>query len=138
MTRLGWDSRLSSLYETEPLYDRDQPLFLNAVGMLASDLHPQTMLAELHRIEADLGRDRTRERRMGPRTMDLDILLWGSFLFEADDLRIPHPGISERRFVLVPLLELSPDLRDPRTGEPFAAQLARLQDSGGVYSSPPQ
>jgi len=126
---------VSSLYETEPLYDTEQPLFLNAVGSLSSEMHPQVMLALLHGIEVDLGRDRAAERRMGPRTLDLDILLCGDLLFEVENLTIPHPRIAERRFVLVPMLEIAPRLRDPRTGEAFAAQLDRLGSHGGVYSS---
>ena len=135
---LGRDTLLSSLYETEPLYDADQPLFLNAVGSLSAEMHPRVMLALLHGIEADFGRDRSSQRRMGPRALDLDILLWGDLRFEVEDLTIPHPRIAERRFVLVPMLEIAPQLRDPRTGEPFAAQLERLGGRGGVYSSGPQ
>ena len=72
---------------------------------------------------------------MGPRTIDLDILLYGDLLFETETLTIPHPRIAERRFVLVPMLEIAPQLRDPRTGEPFVVQLDRLGGRGGVYSS---
>ncbi len=128
------ESRLSSLYESEPMYVTDQPLFLNAVGMAVSALEPPQMLDAVHRIEAELGRDRGRERRMGPRTVDLDILLCGDLIVDQPDLMIPHPRMAERGFVLVPLRELSPRLRDPRTGLLFADLLpARIQ---GVYSYP--
>jgi 7,8-dihydro-6-hydroxymethylpterin-pyrophosphokinase len=97
------------------------------------------MLQELHRIEARHGRDRTREVRMGPRTLDLDILLCDDLIIDQVDLTIPHPRIGERRFVLVPLLELAPALMDPRTGTPYARRLQELEASGdpslaeGVY-----
>lgn len=130
----GADRRLSSLYESEPMYVTDQPLFLNAVGMVRSPLEPGQMLAELHRVESALGRDRPRERRMGPRTIDLDILLCGDLLINTPDLVIPHPHMKERGFVLVPLLELSPDVRDPETGTPLAECLPGKTQ--GVYSYP--
>ncbi len=116
MAATGSDRRLSSLYETEPMYVTDQPLFLNAVGRIHSALAPREMLAALHEIEAGLGRDRGRETRMGPRTIDLDILLCGDLVIQEPDLIIPHPRMTERGFVLVPLLEISPRLRDPAHG----------------------
>ncbi len=130
----GWGSRLSSLYESEPMYVTDQPLFLNAVGMITSSLGPRELLAELHNVEAGLGRDRTREKRMGPRTADLDILLCDSLVLDEPDLIIPHPRMTERGFVLVPLLELEPGLRDPRTGSSFAGYLRG--GTKGIYSYP--
>ncbi len=83
-----------------------------------ANLGPIDMLDRLHHIEKDLGRDRTKEIRMGPRTLDLDILLCGDLVMDSPALTIPHPRITERMFVLVPLLALSPWLRDPRTGTP--------------------
>ncbi|MGA2612617.1 MAG: 2-amino-4-hydroxy-6-hydroxymethyldihydropteridine diphosphokinase [Spirochaetia bacterium] len=134
MERHATQRRLSGLYESEPMYVTDQPLFLNAVGMASSDLEPGEMLDAVHRIEAQLGRDRSRERRMGPRTIDLDILLCGDLVVNKPDLIIPHPRMAERGFVLVPLVELSPHLHDPRTGLKYADLLpARMQ---GVYSYP--
>jgi 2-amino-4-hydroxy-6-hydroxymethyldihydropteridine diphosphokinase len=130
----GTDRRLSGIYETQPMYVLDQPLFLNAVGQMRSSLQPRQMLAEIQRIEGALGRDRTREKRMGPRTMDLDILLCDDLLVDEPDLIVPHPRIAERGFVLVPLLELSPVLRDPRSGTPFAQLLPGKTE--GVYSYP--
>ncbi|HVP19781.1 MAG TPA: 2-amino-4-hydroxy-6-hydroxymethyldihydropteridine diphosphokinase [Spirochaetia bacterium] len=130
----GVDVRLSSIYESEPMYVTDQPLFLNAVGMMHSSLDPRQMLVELHRVESALGRDRSREKRMGPRTIDLDILLCGSLLVNEPDLIVPHPRMAERGFVLVPLLELSPELLDPGTGTPFAQALPG--NTQGVYSYP--
>jgi 2-amino-4-hydroxy-6-hydroxymethyldihydropteridine diphosphokinase len=124
--------RLSGIYETRPQYVTDQPLYLNAVGEVTSRLEPEDLLAELHRIEADFGRNRVREIRMGPRTLDLDILLADSLLMDSPSLTIPHPRLSERLFVLVPLLELAADLKDPKTGQPYAHALKALQDSPGT------
>ncbi len=136
------ERRISRIYETRPLYVVDQPPFLNAVGQAVSSLSPPDMLTVLHQIERAHGRDRSRERRMGPRTLDLDILLCGEMIMETPDLTIPHPRIGERAFVLVPLLELEPDIRDPRTGQPFSRALEALDiqrggaDARGVYLSP--
>ena len=127
-------SRLSSLYESDPMYVTTQPRFLNAVGEVVSGLSPRKMLEAIHEIEKDLGRDRSRERRMGPRTLDLDILLCGRLVMDSADLTIPHPRMTERGFVLVPLLDLAPDLRDPRTGARYADMPAAA--GGGVYSYP--
>lgn len=135
-------NKLSSFYETRPMYVVDQPLYLNAVGQVSCDLEPLDMLDTLHRIERELGRDRTKEIRMGPRTLDLDILLCGDLVMDSPKLTIPHPRITERMFVLVPLLALSPRLRDPRSGIPYAESLALLRsdkevtDAGGVYLYP--
>jgi 2-amino-4-hydroxy-6-hydroxymethyldihydropteridine diphosphokinase len=137
--RKGWgmlsaeceSARLSRLYETRPMYVAEQPFYLNAVGEIRSVATPEQMLALLHRIEAGLGRDRAKEIRMGPRTLDLDVLLCGNIVQDDPALTIPHARMTERMFVLVPLIELSPDLRDPRTGLPFARALAALQAAAG-------
>jgi 2-amino-4-hydroxy-6-hydroxymethyldihydropteridine diphosphokinase len=125
-------ARLSRIYETRPMYVADQPLYLNAVGEAASQAEPLEMLAALHRIEQSLGRDRSREIRMGPRPIDLDILLCGDIIMDTPTLTIPHPRITERMFVLVPLLELMPGLRDPRTGVPYSQAGADLQGVDGA------
>jgi 2-amino-4-hydroxy-6-hydroxymethyldihydropteridine diphosphokinase len=125
-------ARLSRIYETRPMYVADQPLYLNAVGEAASPAKPSEMLASLHRIEHSLGRDRSREIRMGPRPIDLDILLCDAIIMDAPELTIPHPRITERMFVLVPLLELAPDLRDPRTGTPYSRARATLRGAEGA------
>jgi 2-amino-4-hydroxy-6-hydroxymethyldihydropteridine diphosphokinase len=123
--------RLSRIYETRPMYVADQPLYLNAVGEMRSRLPPRDMLDEIHRVEAALGRDRRREIRMGPRTLDLDILLCNRIAMESPDLTIPHPRITERLFVLIPLLELAPRLRDPRTGVRYSESREILTASTG-------
>ncbi|MFI5368203.1 MAG: 2-amino-4-hydroxy-6-hydroxymethyldihydropteridine diphosphokinase [Spirochaetia bacterium] len=135
-------AELSPLYETRPMYVVDQPLYLNAVGRVSCGIKPKFMLDHLHRIEKEMGRDRAKEMRMGPRTVDLDILLCGDLVMDSPALTIPHPRMTERMFVLVPLLALSPRLRDPRTGVRYAESLALLRsgieetDAGGVYLYP--
>lgn len=124
--------RLSSIYRTEPQHLADQPEYLNAVGTGDTTLDPPALLEALNAIEAALGRDRAREVRMGPRPIDLDILLYGDLVVETPRLAIPHPRMAERRFVLVPLLELSPRLRDPRTGRPWAELLPAVAGQGVV------
>ena len=126
---------LSSLYETEPMYVERQPRFLNAVATGTTLLEPRALLDVVHGIERSLGRDRSVEVRRGPRTIDIDILLCEGVVSDDPELTLPHPRIAERAFVLVPLLELSPGLADPRTGEPYAAALERIGRSG-VYSRP--
>lgn len=100
---------LSSLYSTGPVGYLEQGDFLNAVAELSTRLKPLELLRQLQRIEKDLGRVRT--IHWGPRTVDLDILLFGNEVVNLPDLQIPHPRIEERAFVLVPLSELNPELR---------------------------
>ncbi len=123
--------RLSRIYETRPMYVSDQPLYLNAVGEISTGAGPHELLALLQSIERDLGRDRTKEIRMGPRTLDLDILLCGNVVMNTPSLVIPHPRLAERLFVLVPLLELSPLIADPRTGQGLARAAAELRSVPG-------
>ncbi len=103
--------RCSSLYETEPWGVAEQPRFLNAVCRGRTRLAPAALLALAKRIERELGRVET--VRYGPRTVDIDILLYGERQLATPELTIPHPRLAERAFVLVPLTELAPDLRPP-------------------------
>jgi 2-amino-4-hydroxy-6-hydroxymethyldihydropteridine diphosphokinase len=105
--------RASSVWETEPRDLPDQPWFLNQVVEAETSLFPLQLLQRLHRIERGLGRRRTTPK--GPRIIDIDILLFGRAVVQAADLEIPHPRMTERRFVLEPLAELVPDLRHPVT-----------------------
>lgn len=107
----------SGVYETEPMGYVDQPAFLNAVVRLETDLDPAALMQRVQGIERDRGRIRT--FRNGPRTLDIDLLLYGSAVVDEAHLTIPHPRMSERPFVIVPLLELEPEVTDPRTGAPF-------------------
>jgi 2-amino-4-hydroxy-6-hydroxymethyldihydropteridine diphosphokinase len=103
--------RTSSLYETEPQDLPHQPWFLNLVVEIETSLFPLQLLARIQRIEKELGRQRIVPK--GPRTIDIDILLFGNFAIESAKLQVPHPRMQDRRFVLEPLAELVPDLRHP-------------------------
>lgn len=118
--------RASGLYETEPMGLKEQPWFLNQVAEFHTTLFPLQLLQRTKKIENELGRKRA--VRNGPRTLDIDILLYGSAIVRSEELEIPHPRFRERRFVLAPLAELNPDLRDPVSGKQVKALLAGLAD----------
>ena len=105
--------RVSPIYETEPVDYTAQRWFLNLVVEAETELFPMQLLSRTGRIERELGRVRTVAK--GPRTIDIDILLYGSAVVHSAKLEIPHPRMGERRFVLVPLADLAPDLRHPLT-----------------------
>lgn len=109
--------RASRLYRTPAWGRRDQPDFVNAAAALETGLPPRDLLGALLDIERDFGRDRSDEdARWGPRTLDLDLLLYGEDVIDAPGLRVPHPHLHERAFVLVPLLEIAPELVIPGHG----------------------
>ena len=116
--------KASSLYDTEPVGEVDQPNFLNAVAQLDTELTARQLLWNLLLIEKRLGRVRT--QRWGPRTIDLDLLLHGSLVLDEPELTVPHPELTARSFVLVPLVELDPVLVHPVTGETLLHHLSRL------------
>jgi len=116
--------RVSTFRETEPVGFLDQPPFLNAAAELETELSAPDLLARLLDVERRLGRVRG-DARFGPRTIDLDLLLYGEEEIDEPGLRIPHPRLAERAFVLRPLAELEPDLVVPGKG-PILALLARL------------
>ena len=103
--------RVSAVVETEPWGVSAQPRFLNAVAEVMTDLGPREFLDRLRSVEQELGRVRT--ERWGPRTIDLDLLLYGDTPFESPELSVPHPRLAERRFVLEGLAELCPDRTVP-------------------------
>ena len=122
LRRLDGDDRtwvLSSTapIETEPVGYEDQPRFLNAAARLETTRSPRELLDLMLEIERDLGRIRGEGPRYGPRTIDLDLLLYGAETIDEDVLEIPHPRLHERRFVLEPLAELAPGLVVPGRGE---------------------
>jgi len=116
--------KASSLYDTEPVGEVDQPNFLNAVAQIDTELTARQLLWNLLLIERRLGRVRT--QRWGPRTIDLDLLLYGNLVVEEPELKVPHPEITRRSFVLVPLVELDPLLVHPVSGETLLHHLSRL------------
>ena len=116
--------RASSLYDTEPVGDVEQPNFLNAVAQVDTNLSARQLLWNLLLIERRLGRTRT--ARWGPRTIDLDLLLYGHLVVDEEDLQVPHPELTRRAFVLVPLVELDPMLVHPATGHTLVHHLSLL------------
>jgi len=132
-------TRLSSVYETEPVgVPTAQPFFLNMVAELALDADddatalptPEQLLARLLRIEYQLGR--RREQPLAPRTIDLDLLLYGEARSGTEYLILPHPRLHLRRFVLAPLCELAPDGLHPTLGKSFETLLSELEDDSNV------
>jgi 2-amino-4-hydroxy-6-hydroxymethyldihydropteridine diphosphokinase len=119
--------RLSTIIETPPWGITDQPDFLNAVAEVETDLGPGPLLDRLIEVERELGRVRD-GRRWGPRTIDLDLLVYGGETSDVPALQLPHPRLHERLFVLVPLAELVPDLEVPGHGR-VANLLTKLQSA---------
>jgi len=111
LATLGEVISVSSFYETEPMEFTEQPWFLNAAVGLRTEMMPKLFLAKMLAIEQQMGRRRTRPK--GPRSIDLDILLFGNSIINTPELTVPHPAMHERRFVLEPLAEIAPDMRHP-------------------------
>jgi 2-amino-4-hydroxy-6-hydroxymethyldihydropteridine diphosphokinase len=116
--------RGSSLYDTEPVGVSDQPNFLNGVVQVETHLAPRQLLWNLMLIERRLGRVRT--QRWGPRVIDLDLLLYGDEVVDEEDLTLPHPLMTQRSFVMVPLVEIEPLLVHPVTNQTMLSILQRL------------
>jgi len=124
----------SGYYKTEPRDYLDQDYFINVVVRGKTDLSPFQLLKKIQAIEKGGGRIRDKKIPKGPRTIDLDILLYGNVIVDNEQLRIPHFSMRERRFVLIPLLEIGPDLFDHEKGIPFFKYLDTVEDQG-VYCS---
>jgi 2-amino-4-hydroxy-6-hydroxymethyldihydropteridine diphosphokinase len=122
----------SSIYDTEPWGPIKQGRYLNQVVRGTTTLAPRALLRELQKIELSLGRDRAKDERYGPRTIDLDILLYDHVELNEADLTIPHPRMTARPFVLVPLAEIAPDLKI--SGVPLEHLLARIDCSAVAIS----
>lgn len=125
--------KISSLYETEPVGDQAQAKFLNGVVAIKTPLSPHTLLHSLKQIEADVGRQH--RTRWGPREIDLDILIYGDICLRTHNLVIPHPEMHLRRFVLVPLAEIAPDVVHPVFNKTIQTLLERLEDNKSVMKN---
>jgi 2-amino-4-hydroxy-6-hydroxymethyldihydropteridine diphosphokinase len=120
----------SSVYETDPVGYEDQDLFLNMVIEIITSFNAQELLDYCLKVELDLGRKR--EIFWGPRTIDLDILLYNQENIETETLIVPHPRMLEREFVMIPLSEIKPDLIPPNIERPLAAWINELPNKEGV------
>ena len=118
----------SSDYKTPPWGKTDQPAFINACIIIDTGLTPLGLLDEAHEVERAFGRDRHKEERWGPRSLDIDLLTYGEDTIDDPDLTLPHPRLFERAFVLVPLLEIAPNAII--AGRSLREALARLAQSG--------
>jgi 2-amino-4-hydroxy-6-hydroxymethyldihydropteridine diphosphokinase len=111
LAKLGRITRVSSFYETEPVEVTDQPWFLNAALAVETNFTPQELMHSILQIEREMGRQRLQKK--GPRTIDIDILLFGDSILNSPEVTIPHPAMHQRRFVLEPLAEIAPEARHP-------------------------
>jgi 2-amino-4-hydroxy-6-hydroxymethyldihydropteridine diphosphokinase len=113
LRELGEVSAVSSFYETEPVEMTNQPWFLNCAVAMETERMPKQLLSAVLGIERSLGRNRKKTQPKGPRTLDIDIILFGNSVIEMPGLRVPHPAMAERRFVLEPLAEIAAEVRHP-------------------------
>lgn len=136
LAALGTVTAVSSLYETEPVGYLDQPRFLNAVAAVDTTLTPAEMVRGLLAIERSMGRRRT--FRNAPRTLDLDLLLFGDAHLDTAEVVLPHPRMHERAFVLIPLAEIAPSVVHPELRQPISELLEALAETSGVrrYAPP--
>jgi 2-amino-4-hydroxy-6-hydroxymethyldihydropteridine diphosphokinase len=119
--------RVSQFIETEPVSSVEQGKFLNGAAQITTDLQPRELIGLLHEIEAKLGRNRAKEQHWGPRTCDLDLLLFDDLIINEPELVIPHPRMHERVFVLKPLCQIAPDVEHPVVHKTISAMLAERE-----------
>jgi 2-amino-4-hydroxy-6-hydroxymethyldihydropteridine diphosphokinase len=121
-------AHVSPVYETDPVGGPEQPCFLNAAAAIETSLSASDLLAVIRSIEIESGRKKT--VRWGPRVLDIDILLYGDTVLKSDTLTVPHPGMHERAFVLVPLADIAPDALHPVFGTTVSQLLSSVDTSG--------
>jgi GTP cyclohydrolase-4 len=123
--------KVSSIYETEPVGFKEQPFFLNAVCCVSTELSPEHLLDLAKKIEADLGR--IPSFKDAPRPIDIDILLYGDQIIKSQHLVIPHPRLTQRAFVLVPLAEIAAEVIHPENGKTVRELLEYLENTEDVH-----
>lgn len=126
---LGEVRAVSSFYDTAPVGFTEQPRFLNGAMLLETELEPVELMHALLAVERAMGRDRTAVAAKGPRVIDLDLLLMDDVVLHTSDLTLPHPAMSERRFVLEPLAEIAPQMANPVSGVTIAAMLTAAPET---------
>lgn len=122
--------KISPIYETEPWGYANQPLFLNQVIIGETDLSPQELLKILKSTEEYMGREKTFKN--GPRLIDLDLIFYGDLILETEQLKIPHPGLHERAFVLIPLMDIAPDWEHPILKQPIRKLAEKINQQGVI------
>ena len=129
-TRIVW---FSSVYETDPYGKTDQPKFLNAVGEIETGFGPAELMREVQRIESAIGR--STGERWGPREIDIDLLVYDGVVYSDQGVTVPHPDLERRKFVLVPLREIAPDLVHPVSGLTAEEMAAACREGGRVVKT---
>ena len=133
---LGRVVSVSSLYETEPVEVTDQAWFLNCAVELETDRTPEELMSELLEIERQMGRERNKKK--APRTIDIDMVLFGDAVVDSPQLTLPHPAMHRRRFVLEPLAEIAPEARHPMLNKTVRDLLVQLPAGQTVRQAGPQ
>lgn len=131
LAELGTILQMSSIYETEPWGNKDQPWFLNQAVELFTKLEPEALLLAINQIEQSSGRER--KEKWGPRSLDIDIIFYGDLCVKSDTLTVPHPRAHERSFVLIPLLDICPERIHPMLLLPVWELYDMCNDSTEVY-----